>query len=465
MLQIHYLWLKVDRMTDNQLHAMLQEGEGFKTEFKERVANLDREITAFANSSGGSIFLGVDDANRIVGIAITNKLKSQVMDIARNCDPSIQIDLISHENNKVLELLVHEGADKPYRCRDGFFLRIGPSSQKLKRDEIISLIQHSGKIHFDESINAKFNYPADFSQSRLKDFLGYCGLTTQAEAENILLSLYAAFEEAEQLQLTNAGVLFFANEPQRFEPEAYITAVRYKTNDRLSILDKKDFNGSLVEQIENILNFTVRHMSSEANIDLSPRGTVSAARKDIHDYPLVALREALVNAVVHRDYRYDASHIYVHMYPNHIDIENPGGLHGGLTIENLGQRSVRRNRLIADLLHRAGFIERVGSGFDRMRHALENNNNPPMEISVSNFFNIRFYRRAKTTAELALSSRQMQIYYLFQEHHQLTKNSIAQALAVSGDTVLRELKILTENGLIYKSGTGKAIIYQIASIS
>ncbi len=77
------------------------------------------------------------------------------------------------------------------------------------------------------------------------------------------------------------------------------------------------------------------------------------------------------------------------MFPDYIEIENPGGLYRGLTLEDLGKRSIRRNRLIADLLHRAGYIERVGSGFSRMEQALAENNNPPLKVSATNFFNIR----------------------------------------------------------------------------
>jgi len=205
--------------------------------------------------------------------------------------------------------------------------------------------------------------------------------------------------------------------------------------------------------------FLIRHMNVEGKIMPRQGGESLVARQDIYDYPLVALREAVVNAVAHRNYNYDGSHIYVHMYPDHIDIENPGGLYRGLTLENLGRRSVRRNRLIADLLHRAHYIERVGSGFDRMKHALSDNNNPPFDVSATNFFDIRFYQRIKDIAVDSLTSRQILIYALFQEGNRITKKDIAVALQISEDTALREINALIKLSLVIKLGIGKATVY------
>jgi ATP-dependent DNA helicase RecG len=120
---------------------------------------------------------------------------------------------------------------------------------------------------------------------------------------------------------------------------------------------------------------------------------------------------------------------------------------------------VRRNRLIADLLHRAGYIERVGSGFDRMRTALLSNKNPSLEVTTTNFFNIRFYKRAQDMDLSKLSSRQLMLYHQFLERKIMTKRDVANALNTSDDTALRELKTLMQFSLINKQGEGKAISY------
>jgi len=291
--------------------------------------------------------------------------------------------------------------------------------------------------------------------NKLKEFLKRCGIATNLSIKDILINLNIAKEEKKTLFFTNAGVLFFAKDPQKFFPESCVTAVRYKTSDRFSIIDKKDFTGSIIQQIEDSIDFMVRHI----NVSITITST-QIARQEVYDYPIVALREAIVNAVTHRDYYYDSSHIYIHMYPTHMDIENPGGLLRGISIENLGKRSARRNRLIADLLHRVKFIERVGSGFDRMQHALDENDNPPLEVSATNFFNIRFYRRIPDVNLSHLTHRQTTIYQLIRERKIITKTDVAAALNVSGDTALRDLNILVKQGLIIKSGAGKATVYK-----
>ncbi|MBE9569661.1 MAG: ATP-binding protein, partial [Proteobacteria bacterium] len=117
------------------LRIVSAEGEGQKVEFKARLSGLAKEMVAFANASGGSIYLGIADDGQIVGIAAPNRLRSQIQDIANNCDPRLAIRLVSH--GRVIEIVVPEGIDKPYSCNEGFFLRIGPNSQQLTRDEIL----------------------------------------------------------------------------------------------------------------------------------------------------------------------------------------------------------------------------------------------------------------------------------------------------------------------------------------
>lgn len=441
------------------LDLALLEGEGLKVEFKERLANLDREIVAFANTAGGIIYLGVDDSRKIIGIPIDNHLKSQVTDIAHNCDPSLQITFQEYTREKVLAIVVGKGTDKPYRCKEGFYVRNGPSTQKLKRDEIVTLISQNHKMRFDEELNEYFHYPKDFSEEALNEFLKISGIKTHASPIDILTSSNVVQEDHDGLKFTNAGILFFAKDPQAFFPESYVTAVKYKTSDRFSILDKKDFIGSPIAQIDQTLSFVLRHMNMEPNIQMSAQPLLGI-RKDLYEYSPIAIREAVINAIAHRDYLYDSSHIYIHMFPEYIEIENPGGLSRGLTLEDLGKRSVRRNRLLADLLHRAGFIERVGSGFSRMQNALLENSNPPLEVKASNFFNIRFYKRIPIVDPYKLTPRQLKIYQMMTQKDCLTKKEISSHLSVSEDTVLRDLQALIKMGAVLKQGVGKATVYQ-----
>ena len=155
-------------MREEELQMILEEGEGYRIEFKESLANIDKELVAFANSSGGRIFLGITDNKKIKSVKITNKLKSQIQDIANNCQPSVKI--IFEEFKNILIINVREGEDKPYKCSSGFYTRVGPNSQKLSRDEIIEFFKEENKIRFDELINLRFKYDEHFDLRKLDMF-------------------------------------------------------------------------------------------------------------------------------------------------------------------------------------------------------------------------------------------------------------------------------------------------------
>ena len=130
-------------------------------------------------------------------------------------------------------------------------------------------------------------------------------------------------------------------------------------------------------------------------------------------------------------------------------------------MDELGKRSVRRNRTIADLLYRARFVERIGSGIQRMERALAENGNPPMEVSATNFFVVKLLPRPHTSTAASLTARQNCLYQFGVQRGQITKGEAAEHLAVSGDTALREIKMLMEHGLVRQTGTGKATEYTV----
>lgn len=122
-------------MKHTDLDILLREGEGSMLEYKETFSpSLARDLTAFANSSGGRILLGVRDDGKVVGIRDSNQLRAQIQDIARNCDPPIKI--LVEALGKVMIITVRESENKPVQCREGFYWRQGASTQKLSRDEI-----------------------------------------------------------------------------------------------------------------------------------------------------------------------------------------------------------------------------------------------------------------------------------------------------------------------------------------
>ena len=158
-------------MYKKEFEFLLKQGEGLKLEFKESYdsKSLGKEIVAFANTECGRIFIALGDQGKVKGIQITNKLKSEIQDLVRGCDPSIDIKLETIDN--VLIVTVDEGVNKPYRCSAGFFFRQGSNSQKLSTDEIRDFFNKEGKILFDEGINNEFNFKNGFSKKKFDEFI------------------------------------------------------------------------------------------------------------------------------------------------------------------------------------------------------------------------------------------------------------------------------------------------------
>lgn len=174
-------------MNEKELQLILKEGEGYKVEFKESLNNLDKEMVAFANSSGGRICLGITDDGRVKGVSVTNNLKSRTQDIANNCKPKIKISFDTVGN--ILVVNIGEGEDKPYECSSCFYKRIGPNSQKMTRDELLDFFKSEGKIRFDELLEPKFNYPRDLDKNRFRRFLQLAEISRIDAMDKLLKSM------------------------------------------------------------------------------------------------------------------------------------------------------------------------------------------------------------------------------------------------------------------------------------
>ena len=271
------------------LKTALQIGEGQFIEFKESIdKSLSKEIVAFANASGGVIYLGITDSGGIKGVKITNRIKSEIQDIARNCDPSIFVSLDSNQN--VLCISVDEGISKPYSCSDGFFLRIGANSQKMKRDEVLTLAVKTGKIRFDEQICNQFDWN-DFDDDKFKYYLKLTGISNNLSRDEILQNLRILTPDG----FTDAGVLFFAKDPEKYIISSKIRLVHFNNDDRIDILDKKVIDKGLIGNIE----FAIEYLKDRIPVKYEIK---KLARDEFPEYPISAYREAIVNALIHFDY-------------------------------------------------------------------------------------------------------------------------------------------------------------------
>jgi len=446
-------------MNKKELDFILQEGEGQFIEFKENLdKKIAKEIVAFANASGGRIFLGIDDKNNIKGINITNKLKSEVQDIARNSDPEIKISL--EKFDRVLIIDVKEGKDKPYSCSDGFYMRMNANSQKMIRDQIIELSIKSGKIRFDEQICSDFKFE-DFDDDKFNYYLKLANISNNLGKKDILKNLKVLTNEG----MTNAGVLFFAKEPYKYIGNSKIRCVRFKGNERVNIIDRKEIDKGVIGNIE----FAIQYLNECVPVRFE---IIGSKRKEYPQFSEEAYREAIVNAVVHRDY-FDNGEVAVEKLKDELIINNPGN--SLVSKEEFGTTSRLRNRLIADLLSKTSFMEKVGTGIKRIKaNCKENKNELEFKLAKNDFFVILKSDMLNIGEGLVdglvvglvdgLVESQKKILKLIKKNPRISKKEMAKIIKVSTTAIDKNIGSLKKKGLLKRIGPDKGGHWEVVEI-
>ena len=448
-------------MTKTQLEIIIQEGESYKVEFKESVdKTLVEEVCAFANASGGKLLVGISDNGRISGTDTSNVARSRVQDTIRQIQPDIFVEIEVFEN--IFILSIPEGKDKPYSCSKGFFLRVGPNSQKLGRNEIISFVQSEGRIRFDELVKAGASFPETLDKNKVKRYLELSSISNLLPEEDILLNLGCCVKDDREAKFTNAGVLFFSKEPVKYIPQARVICALYKGTKKVDILDRKDLTGDLIMIIDEAVVFLKKHLNLRYEIK-------EIRRKEILELPEIAFREAVVNAVCHRDYFEKGANIMVEIFDDRVEISNPGSLPHGMTTEDFGKRSMTRNPTIASILHRINYIEKMGTGINRMKEACNEAGVAEPMFVITGFFTIIFYRnlikRDKDFGEnfgenfgdfgVHINETQIKILKLIQMDSKLSAKRIAESLNITTRAIEQSLKDLREKKLIQRIGTAR----------
>ena len=344
------------KTTKKELNALIEKGEGYRLEFKESFSSsISKEMCAFANSTGGRILLGVGDEGRITGLKITNRLISQIHDLARNLDPSLQID--SKKCGNVLVIDVPEGKEKPYGSNDGIYMRQGPNSQKLRISEMRDFFSDEGLHHFDKSPNKEFDFKRDFDKKAFKSFLEKAGISKVLKTNEVLRNLGLMKGN----RIRNAGAILFCRNLFRLLHSS-VTCILYAGKEKIKILDKKTFDADLNSNLENAMLYLKKHLDAEYIIK-------SLRREEKLELPEDALREAILNAISHRDYS-ERRDVVIEICPDRVEIANPGGLSKKMPISEFGKKSFPRNALLFDLLMRMGLVEKAGTGIRKMRRSM-----------------------------------------------------------------------------------------------
>ena len=268
------------------------------------------------------------------------------------------------------------------------------AGQQLNRDEIRELFFKEGLIRFDEQVCRQFSLEKDFDNRKYAAFLRASRIPRRLKREDVLRNLHLLADDG----VRNAGVLLFAKDPAKFFLQAVVVCAVFQGKGKAKIIDKRTVGGTLVECYTGTMAYFREHLNTEYVIRGGPR-------EEILELPEEALREAILNALAHRDYRLTGA-IQVHIFYDRVEMLNPGSLVPGLRIEDLGHVSLPRNPLLFGLMDRMELVENVGSGIKRIRDAMnEYGLRPPVIRPAETWFSLTFRRKGPDEAVGSLSRK------------------------------------------------------------
>jgi len=434
-----------------EIERVLEGGENEKAEFKKSLAEL-KEImqtaAAFANTCGGTILVGAKTDGEVVGF--DGKGMEKLLDeIKNNIEPKLRpsINVENIVGKDVLSIRIPEGKSKPYMYGGRIYRRMASNTVQASRDDIEKIIVEEKLMwqKFDSGISSA--KPADIDESKFRDFI-----ETARRQRKMRLVHGDTIEALEKLglagdgALTNAAVLLFSNNPSRYFPYAVIK-IAHKEGNR--ILDERLISGRLDEQIEEALDFIAKYLQKRII------KTGEAKRKEEWSIPLEAVREALVNAIAHRDY-YVPSPITIVIEGKRLEITNPGELIKPLTPSKLKQKhnSILRNPLIANVLYLMNYIEGWGSGTNEiLLYCSEAGIKDPDFIQDSGFFSVIFNEVPKEPGEERAFNE------FLKGKKGITRKQYENLFNAKPRTARMKLSQLVEKGILRRIGKGKNTKY------
>ncbi|RKZ52143.1 MAG: transcriptional regulator [Candidatus Parabeggiatoa sp. nov. 3] len=376
------------------LKDALKKGEDSSRQFKENVNSIDKltvEISAFANTNGGQIYIGVDDNSLITGLSGDEiKRLNQWISSAtsQKIEPPIfvQTEIVLSDDKKIMIITVPSGTNKPYSVnKSEFWVKNGADKRRASRDELFRLMQSASRLSADEmetdvEIEAfDFFYFSEFYQMVYGETLDHTNISKSQLLKN--------FKLLKDKHLTLAGLLLFGKQVELMKPQFGIKATYYLNDDEF--LDKEDISGKLPEQQKKGVDFILRHLKRRpTQNDFNAPGEL--------EIPLPAIKEAVANALVHRDYFINSA-IFIQIFADRVEIGSAGVLPNTLTIENIKLGiHIERNPIILSFMAKfseTGYTGR-GSGIPRMLRICQEKNVPLELINdlERNQFKVIFYR-------------------------------------------------------------------------
>ena len=458
-----------ERMYKMSLQNAIQNGEGKNLEYKVELpksSTLAKTIIAFSNTGGGKLIIGVNDQGEIIGLnpdINIFELKDKVASIVyETCYPTVLPDIYTTTVDEQLLLIieVYRGNLLPYYLKskgknEGVYIRVGATNRKASLDNILELERQRMNISFDQEANREVDFDS-LNFSSIEDRFLQSG---KALDHSVMKNLKLVIEDNGVLYPSN-GLLILLG---KFE-HVKMKCSRFKGTTMDVFLDRKEYGGNIFVQLENAEKFIKNHISLSSEIK-------GLQREDQYEIPIEAIRESLVNAIVHRDYSNDGRDIKIGIYDDLVNVVSPGGFPSTITQEDILEgRSEIRNKVIARVFKELNYIEQWGSGIRRIKSSCKARGlKEPEIIEKGDFVDVNLYRsliaREEHTSKLPISSEyeELIVEYLKSSQNKITTKE-AQVILGLGERRSREvLKVLIEKGVLERVGRTTNTYYCLKS--
>ncbi len=412
-------------------------------EFKARYTDeIYKEIIAFANTEGGILYIGIDDGGNAVGLEnvdeeytrITNGIRDAIM-------PDVTMFVrFTIQENKVVRISVSEGSNKPYYLKSkglkpsGVYVRQGASSAPASFEQIRQMIKQSDGDSFEDMRSLEQELTFEAAKAAFKRY----GVEFSPEK-------YRALGLVNNGIYTNLGLLLS-------DQCAHTTKIAvFSDAERTVFRDSKEFGGSIFKQFEDAVNYLALCNKTSSVIN-------GVVRTDTKDYPEEAIREALLNALVHRDYGFSGS-IIINVNDDKMEFISIGGLLPGLTTDDIRLGiSQPRNKKLAEIFHRLRLIESYGTGIRRIFKLYENCSvQPQIEVAQSSFKIVlpNMNETAEEASESRITAQMRKVLAYIAENGQITEDEIGRLLDIKRTRIFMLTKEMRELGLIKAVGRGE----------
>ena len=436
-------------MLKMEIKELIKKGESKNLEFKENFGKKVIEaLVAFSNSSGGRVFIGVSDLGEIKGVSLEKEtIKNWLNEIKNKTDPFLlpDFEIVEINKKKIVIFEVKEFPLKPVSIKERVFVRKGNSNQKCSLSEVSEMYLKTKRSSWDFYLNEEYSLD-DLDEKKMLKVIKLIEGNLDRKLGNIndFLKKYDLISKLKgKIVPTNAAVLLFSKKLLR-ETDIQIGLFQ----DEITIKKNKIIRNDLISEVEEVMDFVKAYILKEFIITGSPY------REEKWQYPLDAIRELVINAIIHRDYR--GVHSQFKIFPNKLEFWNSGKLPSDLTIEDImsgKKKSEPRNRLVAEIFRDAGLIERYGSGVKRVRDKLRKFGLADIIIhEVQNGFNIEIFSKKLNGG---LNGGLNGLLEFIENNSGVKVKEISEKLKRPIDTLDKQVKKLIDKKLIERRGSKK----------